>query len=78
MLWIKNKATQKMLNIKVLRPSKHYFPWDIMIFGRKGYEGHTFISAAYNNEEGIIWNIKDNMNNYVLLSTHFYFIIMGK
>jgi hypothetical protein len=49
-----------------------------MIFGRKGYEGHTFISAAYNNEEGIIWNIKDNMNNYVLLSTHFYFIIMGK
>jgi hypothetical protein len=27
MLWVKNKATQKMSSIKVLRPSKHYFPW---------------------------------------------------
>jgi hypothetical protein len=35
MLRVKNKATQKMLNVKVLRPSKHYFPWDIMIFGRR-------------------------------------------
>jgi hypothetical protein len=35
MLWVKNKATQKMLNDEVLRPSKHYFPWDIMIFGRR-------------------------------------------
>jgi hypothetical protein len=26
MLRLKNKATQKMLNGKVLRPSKHYFP----------------------------------------------------
>jgi hypothetical protein len=26
MLRVKNKATQKMLNVKVLRPSKHYFP----------------------------------------------------
>jgi hypothetical protein len=26
MLWVKNKATQKMLIVKVLRPSKHYFP----------------------------------------------------
>jgi hypothetical protein len=26
MLWVKNKATQRMLNVKVLRPSKHYFP----------------------------------------------------
>jgi hypothetical protein len=26
MLRIKNKATQEMLNVKVLRPSKHYFP----------------------------------------------------
>jgi hypothetical protein len=24
-----------MLNVKVLRPSKHYFPWDIMIFRTK-------------------------------------------
>jgi hypothetical protein len=26
MLRVKNKATQKTLNVKVLRPSKHYFP----------------------------------------------------
>jgi hypothetical protein len=25
----------KMLNIKALRPSKHYFPLDIMDFGRR-------------------------------------------
>jgi hypothetical protein len=25
----------KMLNIKALRPSKHYFPLDIMNFGRR-------------------------------------------
>ena len=66
-----------MLNVKVLRPSKHYFPWDIMIFGR-GYEGHTFINFTYYNEDGITWNIKDNINNYVLLSTHFYFIAIEK
>jgi hypothetical protein len=35
MLRVKNKATQKILNLKVLRPSKHYFTWDIMIFGRR-------------------------------------------
>jgi hypothetical protein len=31
-----------------------------------------------NNEEGIIKNIKDNINSYVLLSAHFYSIIMEK
>jgi hypothetical protein len=35
MLWVKNKATQKTLKVDTLRPSKHYFPWDIMIFGRR-------------------------------------------
>jgi hypothetical protein len=30
MLRVKNKATQKVLNIKVLRPSRHYVPSDIM------------------------------------------------
>jgi hypothetical protein len=25
----------KMLKVKALRPSKHYFPWDIMIFRRR-------------------------------------------
>jgi hypothetical protein len=35
MLRVKNKATQKMLNIKVLRPSSHYVTSDIMNFGRR-------------------------------------------
>jgi hypothetical protein len=52
MLWLKNKATQKMLNVTALRPSKHYFTWDIMIFD-EGYEGHTFMNITYHNEEGI-------------------------
>jgi hypothetical protein len=34
MLYIKNKATQ-LLTIRDLRPSKHYFPWDIMIYRRR-------------------------------------------
>jgi hypothetical protein len=35
MLRVKNKATQKMLNVKVLRPSKHYLSSDIMNSGRR-------------------------------------------
>jgi hypothetical protein len=34
MLQVKNKATQ-LLMIKDFRPSKHYLPWDIMIFRRR-------------------------------------------
>jgi hypothetical protein len=34
MLYTKNKATQ-LLTIRDLRPSKHYLPWDIMIFRRR-------------------------------------------
>jgi hypothetical protein len=34
--WIKNKATQ-LLRIKDLRPLKHYFPSDIMIFRRRSW-----------------------------------------
>jgi len=29
-----------MLNIKALRPSKHYFPLDIMDFGRRLWRSH--------------------------------------
>jgi hypothetical protein len=50
MLRLKNKATQKMLDVKVLRHSKHYFSWDM----DEGYKGHTFSSMTYNDEEGII------------------------
>jgi hypothetical protein len=34
MLYTKNKTTQLLMD-KDLRPSKHYFPSDIMIFGRR-------------------------------------------
>jgi hypothetical protein len=34
MLYTKNKATQLLMD-KDLHPSKHYFPSDIMIFGRR-------------------------------------------
>jgi hypothetical protein len=37
----------KMLNVKALRPLKHYFPEDLMSFGRRSwminYEGPTFV-----------------------------------
>jgi hypothetical protein len=42
MIYTKNKATQLLMN-KDIRPSKHYFPSDIMIFGDEGHEGRTFI-----------------------------------
>jgi hypothetical protein len=35
MLRVKNKATKKVLNVKVLRPYKHYVPSDIMNSGRR-------------------------------------------
>ena len=47
------QGNTKMLNVNILRPSKHYFPKDIMIFD-EGYERHTFISINHNNEEGIV------------------------
>jgi hypothetical protein len=34
MLYTKNKATQSLMD-KDIRPSKHYFPSDIMISGRR-------------------------------------------
>jgi hypothetical protein len=39
MLYTKNKATQ-LLTIRDLRPSKHYFPWDIMIFERRSWRAY--------------------------------------
>jgi hypothetical protein len=36
-----------MLNVKALRPLKHYFPGDLMSFGRRlrmiNHEGPTFV-----------------------------------
>jgi hypothetical protein len=34
--------------------------------------------AAYNNKRRIIWNVRDNVNKYIALLAHFYFIIMEK
>jgi hypothetical protein len=46
-LWIKNKATQKVLNNNALRLLKHYIPMDLMNFERRSrtkyHEGHTFV-----------------------------------
>jgi hypothetical protein len=33
----------------------------------EGYEGHTFINIANDDEEWIIRNINDNIDNYILL-----------
>jgi hypothetical protein len=46
--WYELRTRQhKMLNIDVLRPLKHYFPKDLMNFGRRlqwwNYEGITFV-----------------------------------
>jgi hypothetical protein len=43
-----------MLNVKVLRPSKHYFPWGYNDFSDEGCEGNTFINTTYKNEERIV------------------------
>ena len=76
MLWVKNKATQRMLNVKVLRPLKHYIPLRDNDFRTKVMKDVPSSIQHINNEEGNIWNIKGNINSYVLLSTHFYFIII--
>ena len=34
----------------------------------EGYEGRTFINSLNNDEGWSIKNVKDNMNNYILLS----------
>jgi hypothetical protein len=39
----------------------------------EGYEGHTFINIANNDEEWIIRNINDNIDNYILLSIYYYY-----
>jgi hypothetical protein len=34
--------------------------------------------AAFNNKRRTIWNVRDNMNKYIVLLAHFYFIIIEK
>jgi hypothetical protein len=49
-LRIKNKATQKMLSVKVLRPPQHYIPSGYKSISDEGYEGHTFVSIITKDE----------------------------
>jgi hypothetical protein len=67
----------KMSKVNTLRPSKHYFPWDIMILD-EGQEGHTFIITIYVNKRGSIYNIRNNMNYHITLLTRLHYIIMEK
>jgi hypothetical protein len=64
----------KMLKVNTLRPSKHYFPWDIMILD-EGHEGRTFIIAVYVNKRRSIGNIRNNMNSHITLLIHLYYIL---
>jgi hypothetical protein len=63
-----------MLNVKVLRPSKHYIPLRDNDFRMKVVKDVPS-SKQHINEERYIWDIKDNTNSYLLSSTHFYFVI---
>jgi hypothetical protein len=66
-----------MLNVKVLRHSKHYIPL-------RDNDSRTKVvkdvpsSKQHINKERNIWDIKDNFTSYLLPSTHFYFIIKEK
>jgi hypothetical protein len=66
-----------MLNVKVLRPWKHYIPLGDNDFRTKVVKDVPS-SKQHINEERNMWDIKDNINSYLLPSTHFYFIIKGK
>jgi hypothetical protein len=52
-----------MLNVKTLRPLKHYFPKDLMSFGRRlwiiYHEGHTFVI-----KDKTVWNEIQDMKRY--------------
>jgi hypothetical protein len=66
-----------MLNVKVLRPTKHYIPWRDNDFRTK-IAKDVPSSKQHINEEINIWDVKDNTNNYLLSSNHYYFIIKEK
>jgi hypothetical protein len=65
------------INVKILHPSKHYFPLRDNDFRTKVVKDVPS-SKQHINEERNIWNIKDNTNSYLLPSTHFCFIIKEK
>jgi hypothetical protein len=53
-----------MLNVKVLRPSKHYIPYDITTLGRRLQKAYLREYDVYKNEEGFIRNM-NNANNQI-------------
>jgi hypothetical protein len=63
-----------MLNVKVLRPTKHYIPL-------RDNDSRTKIakdipsSKQHINKERNIWDVKDNSNNYLLSSNHFILLL---
>jgi hypothetical protein len=66
-----------MLNVKVLRPMKHYIPLRDNDFRTK-IAKDVPLSKQHINEEINIWDVKDNTNSYLLSSNHSYFIIKEK
>jgi hypothetical protein len=59
MLRLENKATQRMLNVKVLRPTKHYIPLRDNDFRTKIAKDIPS-SKQHINKERNIWDVKDN------------------
>ena len=64
MLWIKNKATQKKLMVNALRPSKHYFPEDITIFGRRSRRTYLLHCNIQRYKYDCI-KYRESMNNHI-------------
>jgi hypothetical protein len=44
---LRTRQHRKMLNVKVLRPPKHYFPREYDSLTDEGYERHTFINTTH-------------------------------
>jgi hypothetical protein len=66
-----------MLNVKVLRPTKHYIPLRDNDFRTKTVKDVPS-SKQHINKERNIWDVKDNSNSYLLSLNYFYFIIKEK
>jgi hypothetical protein len=58
-----------MLNVKVLRPTKHYIPLRDNDFRTK-IAKDVPSSKQHINKERNIWDVKDNTNSYLLSSNH--------
>jgi protein-arginine kinase len=58
-----------MLNVKIIRPLKHYFPEDLMSFGRRSWmvnhEDPIFVSWMVNHEDHIFVFRDKTMRNEI-------------